>query len=238
MSPPPPTPPPPLPPCASVSWDGGIDGAPSARSVCCASRPCWFTALRFPFPQATLDRFAGYPDHPGYVNDGQVPFFDMATKTNKYPLSAGAVPLDWEFTGNVDATNHAEHVGDRWSWYGGGVGKTNPKLSTATASYRMQGQCDPNATVTDKTYVWCVLGVLQPLLTHHIHSIFGSFPHQSTVPLAPYPTTSTVSLAPYPTTSPYLHFCVCIATILTAPLQTTTSQPVVQSIRQQPTNRL
>jgi hypothetical protein len=37
-------------------------------------------------------------------------------------------------------------VGDRWGWYGGGVNKAAPKLSTATATYRMQGQCDPSVT--------------------------------------------------------------------------------------------
>jgi hypothetical protein len=61
------------------------------------------------------------------------------------------IPLAWEIESNVNAFNHAEQVGGprggRWSWYGGDANAiTNPKLSTASASYRMQGQCDPSLT--------------------------------------------------------------------------------------------
>ena len=47
--------------------------------------------------QATMDRFVGYPDHPGYPGDLNVPFFDIVSRTNKYPLKWNeSLPLDWE----------------------------------------------------------------------------------------------------------------------------------------------
>jgi len=37
--------------------------------------------------QATLDRFAGYPDHPGYAADENVPFHDQFSGQGRYPLT-------------------------------------------------------------------------------------------------------------------------------------------------------
>jgi hypothetical protein len=39
--------------------------------------------------QATLDRFAGYPDHPGYAADENVPFRDLISGQGRYPLTFG-----------------------------------------------------------------------------------------------------------------------------------------------------
>ena len=98
--------------------------------------------------QATMDRFAGYPDHPGYPGDLNVPFFDIVSRTNKYPLKWNeSLPLDWEVQPMVTSENYKEHVGDRFSWYSG-----NARISTGTAAYRMQGACDPDATVGDPEY--------------------------------------------------------------------------------------
>jgi len=40
--------------------------------------------------QATLDRFAGYPDHPGYAADENVPFRDLISGQGRYPLTFGS----------------------------------------------------------------------------------------------------------------------------------------------------
>mmetsp|Transcript_18225 Transcript_18225/g.39386 ORF Transcript_18225/g.39386 Transcript_18225/m.39386 type:complete len:1769 (-) Transcript_18225:63-5369(-) len=90
------------------------------------------------------DRFAGYPTT---EDDSLTPFFDTQSQTNIYPLLSDPLPLDWDFrhmqneTGNVNSDNYAEHVQDRWTWYSG-----NPRLSTASAMYHMQGACDPRVT--------------------------------------------------------------------------------------------
>ena len=91
------------------------------------------------------DRFTGYPKT--LNDDSLAPFYDAENKVNMYPLQSNPLPLEWDFSttlngeGNVNHGNYAEHVQDRWSWY-----DSNPRLSTESAFYSMQGACDPKVT--------------------------------------------------------------------------------------------
>lgn len=91
--------------------------------------------------EATRDRFAGYPQA---EDDSRVPFLDILSQTNRYPIVGESLPLDWQIVGNVNGDNYEEHVQGRWPWY-----KEYPKVSTANAFFAIQGACDP--TVTDET---------------------------------------------------------------------------------------
>ena len=58
---------------------------------------------------------------PRLVRGSQVPFENL-DRVNKYPVKGfvgtvdnpDTVPLDWQLVGNVNLSNSAEHVGDRW----------------------------------------------------------------------------------------------------------------------------
>jgi hypothetical protein len=90
--------------------------------------------------ELTEDRIVGYPDT-NYEDDRHVPFRDVFSGTNVYPVASDLLPLDWNITQNVNETNYREHIGEeRWSWY---IGKT---MSTAHAAYRFQGVCNPRET--------------------------------------------------------------------------------------------
>ncbi|CAB9512321.1 expressed unknown protein [Seminavis robusta] len=107
--------------------------------------------------ETTRDRMAGYPDAPGFDVDAQVPFLDTISQTNRYPIVAPPLPLDWQIDSNVHADNYQEHVQqERWSWYQmnnryASSSSTTTRiqqtaLSTATAGFFMQGMCNPNVT--------------------------------------------------------------------------------------------
>ena len=105
--------------------------------------------------QILKDRFRGYPNE----DDSQVPFFDLKTQSNVYPLMNEALgpDLDFDFSrdsedgqsGNIDENNYSEHLGEkRYSWYA----SQYPRVSTSSAMYHMQGSCDPNATIGAVSY--------------------------------------------------------------------------------------
>jgi hypothetical protein len=114
------------------------------------------------------DRIVGYPNN-DWEADRHVPFFDSLSGKNVYPLLSDPLPPDWNITVNVNETNFQEHVQNRWSWYSNVV-------STKSAVYRMQGQCDPSETdATSRTYYkncteannnLLTGGVLQPTVTN------------------------------------------------------------------------
>ena len=96
------------------------------------------------FIELTRDRFQGYPT---FVDDSQVPFLDMDTNTNVYPIIGEPLPLDWQISNLVTAETDQEHVQGRIKWYGG------YPLSAANGAFIMQGACDPSETnVTSRTY--------------------------------------------------------------------------------------
>jgi hypothetical protein len=88
------------------------------------------------------DRFAGYPDA---SDDSQTPFLDILSQTNVYPLQNNLLPFDWDHCrtpneiGNVDNETQVKHVKGQYSLY-------STRLSTASASYIMQGACDPGVS--------------------------------------------------------------------------------------------
>eukprot|EP00592_Proboscia_alata_P029677 CAMPEP_0194443728 /NCGR_PEP_ID=MMETSP0176-20130528/126869_1 /TAXON_ID=216777 /ORGANISM="Proboscia alata, Strain PI-D3" /LENGTH=1495 /DNA_ID=CAMNT_0039270017 /DNA_START=354 /DNA_END=4842 /DNA_ORIENTATION=- len=95
-----------------------------------------------------MDRFSGYPDHPGYADDKHVPFFDIYSQTNIYPLrnadSGEILKFDWQTKPNVTSENYHEHIQEsRWNLYGQ---ESSGQISTSHAIYRMQGQCDPSVS--------------------------------------------------------------------------------------------
>jgi hypothetical protein len=93
--------------------------------------------------EAALDRFSGYPDS----SDSQVPFLDMVTGTNKYPIVAPPMPLEWNLDPNLSEENYNEYLQTRWAYY-----QTRP-VNTVNAAFHFQGICNPNATqATDPGY--------------------------------------------------------------------------------------
>lgn len=86
--------------------------------------------------QATLDRFEGYP----LATDEQVPFQDIETGKNGYPIVGPYVPLEWNVTQVVTDENFEQHLQTRQHWYG------DIPISTASAVFHIQGACDPAET--------------------------------------------------------------------------------------------
>ena len=121
--------------------------------------------------EAVRDRFVGYPDHPGYEEDLLVPFPDIESGTNKYPIDAPPLKLDWQLVPNVNVLSQDEHIQGRWAWY-----NNSSKISTAGASYSMQGTCDPSETNVEHVnfYLNCtdannnitIGGVIMPTTTN------------------------------------------------------------------------
>ena len=46
----------------------------------------------------------------GWKEDLFVPFEDMESGLNVYPLDADPLPLEWNLTGNINANNYQEHL--------------------------------------------------------------------------------------------------------------------------------
>lgn len=90
--------------------------------------------------EGVQDRIAGYPDE-GWEDDQFVPFNDMETGRKQYPLNMPPPPLDWQIEANsITSDNADEHLQERASWF------TAPFVSTAHASFHMQGICNPAET--------------------------------------------------------------------------------------------
>eukprot|EP00977_Amphora_coffeiformis_P002992 scaffold569_cov165-Amphora_coffeaeformis.AAC.25 len=86
--------------------------------------------------QATLDRFEGYPA----AGDEQVPFADMDSGKNVYPVIGPYVPFEWNVSQVVTPENVKENLQTRQGWYNG------LSVSTASAMFHIQGACDPSET--------------------------------------------------------------------------------------------
>jgi HAMP domain-containing protein len=85
------------------------------------------------------DRIVGYGEE-GWDDDRYVPFFDIESQTNKYPLRSPPLPLDWQINPNIVSENAWEHLQERTP--------LNPegRLTSQSSSFAMQGTCDPNIT--------------------------------------------------------------------------------------------
>ena len=77
----------------------------------------------------------------GYENDANVPFYDIITKSNVYPLQSSPLPLEWNLTSNIHVENAIFQLGEsRLLWY------DYSETTTANAALFFQGQCDPSET--------------------------------------------------------------------------------------------
>jgi len=93
--------------------------------------------------EVTADRIVGN----NWEFDSEVPFTDMITNTSLFPIAPVSLPPDWNLTKNVNEENYLEHLQERRkTWY------NHEEISTAHATFRFQGQCDPAAEEGDKTY--------------------------------------------------------------------------------------
>jgi hypothetical protein len=98
------------------------------------------------FVEGTRDRIVGYPND-GYEDDRHVPFRNMETGNNVYPIVApDAVPLDFQMDLNVNGSNWEEHTQNRFPY------REDVRFSTRSGNFRFQGMCDPSATEPSKPY--------------------------------------------------------------------------------------
>ena len=86
--------------------------------------------------EVVMDRFDGHPN----PSDDWVPFFDMETKTNIYPITGKPMPILWDVEPNVNEENYEEFVQSRWYFF-----EDNP-VDTRNAGFHIQGSCDPSET--------------------------------------------------------------------------------------------
>ena len=86
--------------------------------------------------EATRDRFDGHPN----PTDDNVPFFDIDTNSNMYPIQGPPMPLEWDIVPNVNDENYEEYLQSRWMIY-----KDIP-VDTTNAGFLFQGACDPSET--------------------------------------------------------------------------------------------
>lgn len=86
------------------------------------------------------DRIVGYPDD--FENGQNVPFFDMETGENTYPLQGNKLPRDFELLLNWNEENLEEHVQERADI----MQDYMHILSSDSATFAFQGNCDPNDT--------------------------------------------------------------------------------------------
>jgi hypothetical protein len=83
------------------------------------------------------DRIVGYPNE--YEDDQNVPFVDMETGKNKYPLRGPKLPRDFEVRSNWSPDTIAEHAQERAAPLARFVGI----MSTRSAQFSFQGNCNP-----------------------------------------------------------------------------------------------
>mmetsp|Transcript_5640 Transcript_5640/g.11678 ORF Transcript_5640/g.11678 Transcript_5640/m.11678 type:complete len:1810 (-) Transcript_5640:117-5546(-) len=91
--------------------------------------------------ELVMDRIVGYPE-PGWEEDEFVPFFDTRSQTNRYPIKADPLPLEWRISFDITEQNKANVIPHREHWF-----ENVRHISTySTGTFFMQGQCDPDMT--------------------------------------------------------------------------------------------
>ena len=89
--------------------------------------------------EITMDRISGYPDS-GWEDDLFVPFFDIDSQRNVYPLDVDPAPLEWMINRDVTDDNFAfVFPGRSTKW----LEQAKLFVSFSTGAFFMQGQCDP-----------------------------------------------------------------------------------------------
>lgn len=95
--------------------------------------------------EACQDRFLGGIQD----SDQHVPFQDLISGQNRYPIVGPDLFLDWQVPQFVTEQNFQEHVHHkRWPFY-----QAKANLSTESAVFMFQGACDPNAAVNTQFYL-------------------------------------------------------------------------------------
>jgi hypothetical protein len=84
------------------------------------------------------DRIVGYPDE--FEDDRHVPFRDMETGRNRYPLNGAKLPRDFEILPNWTPETLAEHIQERAEV----MARYSDAVTTASSVFFFQGNCDPN----------------------------------------------------------------------------------------------
>jgi hypothetical protein len=90
------------------------------------------------------DRIVGYPAD--FEDDRFVPFADIDTGLNGYPLKGDPLPRNHEIIPNLTPENLQENVQERAETFR----PLMSLVSTATATFSFQGNCDPNETDPSK----------------------------------------------------------------------------------------
>lgn len=84
------------------------------------------------------DRIIGYPDE--FEDDRHVPFRDLETGRNAYPLKGASLPRDFEIVPNWTPESLREHTQERAEFFADFV----DYFTTSTSVFFFQGNCDPN----------------------------------------------------------------------------------------------
>ncbi len=84
------------------------------------------------------DRIVGYPNQ--FEDDRYVPFLDVDTGRNQYPLSGTELPRDFEILPNLMPESIGEHTQEREEF----LSRYSNFLSTASGVFFFQGNCDPS----------------------------------------------------------------------------------------------
>ncbi|KAL7569171.1 hypothetical protein ACA910_016997 [Epithemia clementina (nom. ined.)] len=93
--------------------------------------------------EITLDRIVGYPES-GWEDDRFVPFYDVDSQRNVYPLEVDPIPLDWQITRDVTDENFERVFPGRKKTFW--LDQARNFVSYSSGSFFMQGQCNPEIT--------------------------------------------------------------------------------------------
>jgi HAMP domain-containing protein len=86
--------------------------------------------------EATRDRFEGYPN----PSDDSVPFVDLETGRNKYPIVGKPMPLEWDVNPTITGESLDEFLANRRKIF------ENRTVDVFNAAFMVQGVCDPKET--------------------------------------------------------------------------------------------
>ncbi|KAL3924455.1 MAG: hypothetical protein SGILL_001036 [Bacillariaceae sp.] len=102
-----------------------------------------FDVVKFLY-EATRDRFEGHPS----FGDEHVPFYDIDSGSNRYPVRGPEMPIEWNVSPNVDESNYEEYLQSRWEVF------KNTPIDTKQTGFIMQGACDPLETNPEADAYW------------------------------------------------------------------------------------
>lgn len=95
-----------------------------------------------------MDRIVGYPNQ-GWEDDVLVPFYDIVSQRNVYPLKNDPLPFDWNITLDLTNENAAEMLQERAFL----VDAFKDMITLSTASFFLGGACNPDLPPENPAYV-------------------------------------------------------------------------------------